>query len=143
MTSCSIQDVTSYCCAAVGGNLTQIALPDGTGSPEGVMGTECESSAYVDSEYPALLSPACHLTWSIAVLQCFQYTSQNHSSHTALGPYGICNPAASQRDTSRSLQSNSGSTSSAHKLRSPGRIESALTLAVLAGGVALLMVSGE
>lgn len=48
--SCSIQDVTSYCCAAVGGNLTQIALPDGTGSPEGVMGTECESSAYVDSE---------------------------------------------------------------------------------------------
>jgi len=77
------------------------------------------------------------------VLQCFQYTSQNHCSHTALGPYGICNPAASQRDTSRSLQSNSGSTSSAHKLRSPGRIESALTLAVLAGGVALLMVSGE
>jgi hypothetical protein len=77
------------------------------------------------------------------VLQCFQYTSQNHCSHTALGPYGICNPAASQKDTSRSLQSNSGSTSSAHKLRSPGRIESALTLAVLAGGVALLMVSGE
>ncbi|PWN93996.1 hypothetical protein FA10DRAFT_264591 [Acaromyces ingoldii] len=91
-------DITSYCCAAVGGILQEMQLVVGDNS------TEAQTSSNSSD-----LEPICETTNYADMLDCYKYVAETHCRSAVVGPWGVCHPAHDKVDTSRSVQHSSGS----------------------------------
>jgi hypothetical protein len=134
-------NVTTYCCAAVGGSLVQTQQTGGDSNGDGSMSAN-ETS----------VEPACSTSDYDNMLLCYMYTAEEHCRSAVSGPWGICNTAAgagnqtaasssSSAEMSSSVQGSFGVGQANASTRQPSMKASTLVAAIALSSILLNLVS--